>query len=340
MSDPNPNVRAQSQQIAQVLIQGDLKTLSPEQKVAYYLRVCESLGLNPYTKPLAFLEFEGVTQLYTRKDATDQLRRIHQVSIVRLERQITPDMVVVTAEARTAEGRIDTASGAVWIKGVGGNFLANALMRAETKAKRRVTLSICGLGLTDESEIDTLPGATLRLPDLPELPPADEAYVPFVARDPGDAPRPPEPQPEPQREDKPPPPRNAFAARLISSADDPVWQRWLVVSAEARGLGVADVPNLVLPKERTLLVSTGLKVAAAIKARRAELAEADAEREVGARKHAAWERNRALMGEAYAAGVRLHELASTTDVNEIEQRNAEIEGLLDERRRVAGQQPL
>ena len=32
-------------------------------------------------------------------------------------------------------------------------------MKAETKAKRRVTLSICGLGILDESETDTMPGA-------------------------------------------------------------------------------------------------------------------------------------------------------------------------------------
>ena len=32
-------------------------------------------------------------------------------------------------------------------------------MKAETKAKRRATLSICGLGLLDESEVETIPGA-------------------------------------------------------------------------------------------------------------------------------------------------------------------------------------
>ena len=30
-------------------------------------------------------------------------------------------------------------------------------MKAETKAKRRVTLSLCGLGILDETEIDTVP---------------------------------------------------------------------------------------------------------------------------------------------------------------------------------------
>ncbi len=34
--------------------------------------------------------------------------------------------------------------------------LANAMMKAETKAKRRVTLSICGLGMLDETEMATV----------------------------------------------------------------------------------------------------------------------------------------------------------------------------------------
>jgi hypothetical protein len=37
--------------------------------------------------------------------------------------------------------------------------LANALMKAETKAKRRVTLSIAGLGWLDETELETIPQA-------------------------------------------------------------------------------------------------------------------------------------------------------------------------------------
>jgi hypothetical protein len=43
--------------------------------------------------------------------------------------------------------------------GLKGDALANALMKAETKSKRRVTLSICGLGMLDETEVDTIPDA-------------------------------------------------------------------------------------------------------------------------------------------------------------------------------------
>jgi len=48
------------------------------------------------------------------------------------------------------------ATGAVDIKGLTGKNLANAFMKAETKAKRRVTLSICGLGFLDESEVEDM----------------------------------------------------------------------------------------------------------------------------------------------------------------------------------------
>jgi hypothetical protein len=40
-----------------------------------------------------------------------------------------------------------------------GDNLANALMKAETKAKRRVTLSIVWLGWLDETEVETVAGA-------------------------------------------------------------------------------------------------------------------------------------------------------------------------------------
>jgi hypothetical protein len=47
------------------------------------------------------------------------------------------------------------------IKGLAGPLLANAMMKAVTKSKRRVTLSICGLGgYLDETELDTLPPDT------------------------------------------------------------------------------------------------------------------------------------------------------------------------------------
>ncbi len=149
-----------------VIAQGDLAKLTPEQRVAYYRATCESLGLNPLTKPFEYITLNGRLTLYARKDAADQLRRSRGVSIIALERERLEGIYIVTATAQDVDGRQDSSIGAVNIEGLKGDALANAMMKAETKAKRRVTLSICGLGWTDEIEIETIPGAKPALVDV------------------------------------------------------------------------------------------------------------------------------------------------------------------------------
>jgi len=145
--------------IERVVIVGDLKELKPTERVAYYRQVCESVGLNPLTKPFDYISLQGRLTLYARKDATDQLRRIHNVSVAIVARDRIEDVYVVTARASLNNGRTDESTGAVSIGALKGDALANALMKAETKAKRRVTLSICGLGWLDETELATIPDA-------------------------------------------------------------------------------------------------------------------------------------------------------------------------------------
>lgn len=147
--------------LEKVVVEGDLSKLSPAERVIYYRNVCESLGLNPLTRPFDYIVLNGRLTLYARKDATDQLRRIHGVSVRIVSREFVENLglYVVVARATTADGREDEAIGAVSVRGLSGDALANAIMKAETKAKRRVTLSIVGLGWTDESEVDTIPGA-------------------------------------------------------------------------------------------------------------------------------------------------------------------------------------
>jgi hypothetical protein len=49
------------------------------------------------------------------------------------------------------------------------------ILKAVTKAKRRVTLSICGLGFLDETEVDSIPGAKDEgAPSAKQLSLADE----------------------------------------------------------------------------------------------------------------------------------------------------------------------
>lgn len=142
-----------------VIVKGDLKELGPEQRVQYYASVCESLGINPLTKPFEYLSLNGKLTLYATKTATDQLRTVKGVSIFKVDAVTDGDLRIVHAYARDAAGREDMDLGVVNIKGLGGEALANAYMKALTKAKRRVTLSICGLGWLDESEIDSVASA-------------------------------------------------------------------------------------------------------------------------------------------------------------------------------------
>ncbi len=145
--------------IEQVVMQGDLSKLNSEQRVTYYRKVCESQGLNPFTNPFAYIFLNGKLTLYAKKDCTEQLRKINGVSIEELDDKLIDDIYVVTAKARDKHGRVDQAKGAVVIGSLKGEAKANAIMKAETKAKRRVTLSICGMGWTDESEIESIPNA-------------------------------------------------------------------------------------------------------------------------------------------------------------------------------------
>ena len=145
--------------IEKVILQNDLSGLSPVEKVQHIKNICDSLGLNPTTHPIALMKFQGKEIPYVKKDGTEQLRKINRVSITGIEsKMLTDGVYVVIANACTPDGRQDSSTGVISLAGLKGEGLANAMMKAETKAKRRVTLSICGLGFLDESELESMPG--------------------------------------------------------------------------------------------------------------------------------------------------------------------------------------
>lgn len=142
-----------------VIIEGDLSKLTPKERVEYYDRICKSLKLNPMTRPFEYVRFDGKLTLYPKKDCTEQLRNTRRISIIKLEKEVIDGIFICTAYAKAADGQEDISTGAVSIKGLTGKPLSNAIKIAETQAKRRVTLSICGLGMTDESELADVPNA-------------------------------------------------------------------------------------------------------------------------------------------------------------------------------------
>ena len=143
-----------------VMLEGDLSKMPPEQRVKYYNEVCTSLGLNPLTRPFQYIVLNGKLQLYALRACTDQLRKIHGISLEIVSREVSEDILTVHVRAKAADGRIDEDIGVVPFPGnIRGDARANTEMKAVTKAKRRATLSLCGLGWLDESEIETIKDA-------------------------------------------------------------------------------------------------------------------------------------------------------------------------------------
>lgn len=165
----NGTPRAQAYELA--LINNDLSKLSSDERLAMVGAICDSTGLNKLTSPLQFINLNGKLTLYATRTCTDQLRKIHGVSLQIVARERIGELYAVTARATDKTGRTDESTGAVVLGALRGDALANAIMKAETKAKRRVTLSICGLGVLDESELDTIPGARPVVEPPPPPPP-------------------------------------------------------------------------------------------------------------------------------------------------------------------------
>lgn len=188
--------------IHDIIIKGDLKKFSEEQKVNYYNMLCKSIGLNPLTKPFDLIVLQDREILYANKSCAEQLRKKYGISIVSMEKTLIDGTYEVQTTAKDHSGRYEIATGAVsviyppkykvWNKEnnrwdwkdhpkagqlVGGEELSNLKMKAETKSKRRVTLALCGLGMLDETETDFIdypepeaakPQVDPRLEKLPE----------------------------------------------------------------------------------------------------------------------------------------------------------------------------
>jgi len=202
----------ETNKIEAALMKGQLNELTEAERLSYFLKICASLGLNPLTQPFQYMNLSGKLILYATRACAEQLRQINKISIKIVSKERLGDIYVVTARAIDKYNREDEATGAVSLGNARGEALANLLMKAETKAKRRVTLSISGLGFLDETEVETIPGAqkvsfSVSEPQAkPEIGPSNETLPLFhkelnEAKGPlsepiGAPPRPPEPKPE------------------------------------------------------------------------------------------------------------------------------------------------
>lgn len=146
--------------IESAIMENNLMALSPEQRLLYAKGKCERLGINFLDSPFGYIVLNGKLCLYAKKECTDQLRALHKISVKVIKRELVDDVFVVNAIATSPDGREADDIGAVCIANLKGDAKANAMMKANTKAMRRVTLMLVGLGgIPDESEIHSIKGA-------------------------------------------------------------------------------------------------------------------------------------------------------------------------------------
>lgn len=145
--------------IANLVTNGDLGDLSPQDRIAYYNYRCHQAGLDPAAKPFDLLKLNGRLVLYANASCTQQLCGIHKLSVEIVSRDKIDDIYVVQARAKSPDGRFSDNMGAVPLAGLKGEALANAMLKATTKAIRRTVLAHIGLGMLDETEVVTIPGA-------------------------------------------------------------------------------------------------------------------------------------------------------------------------------------
>ncbi len=136
----------------------DLDRLNDEQLRQYYLDACQFHGVPPELNVLAFTLMDsgdGARRrvLYAKKGATDIIRERLGISVVDLRKEVFNGTLTYTCLGKNAAGRTEIAVGASYIDGVIGRALEIAIMVAQTRAVRRMTLQFAGAGLLDETEL-------------------------------------------------------------------------------------------------------------------------------------------------------------------------------------------
>ena len=153
--------------MSSIVVSKDLILLSEEERKQYYMQACEALGLDFRTAPLRYFEQVGhggkrSLILYALRNASAQLRAKHNLTVKLSEPTITNDAAIFTATVIAPNGGSDSAVGAESIKGLTGKEFGDAIMTAQTKAKRRAILDFAGHGLLDESEVEGMHGRVVE----------------------------------------------------------------------------------------------------------------------------------------------------------------------------------
>lgn len=158
---------------------GSVADLTAIERKLYYLEMCSVYGFEPLSLPFDYIESDGKLKLYINSVGASQLRSRFNISISIKSREFSEDMWIVVAIAQRGD-RTEEATGVAPAVDKYGKSTAivkaNALKKAETQARRRATLAICGYGGDEEDTGNIIQAATYD-------PPQDVLPLPEIWRD-------------------------------------------------------------------------------------------------------------------------------------------------------------
>src|SRR5271168_2228129 len=146
--------------MAKFNMQHNLESLNEKERQEYVLNICKYLQVPPELNLIVLVyidDGEGPRRLvaYAKRGATEIIRNNLEINVIDLTSEERHGSIVFYATGKDSKGRQEKAVGSKYIAGLTGRELDNAIMTAQTRAVRRMTLQFAGAGVLDESEVNS-----------------------------------------------------------------------------------------------------------------------------------------------------------------------------------------
>ena len=149
--------------VVEQLIRGDVSSVPREALLRYIFTFCERVGISPLAVPFSLMKTQRGMQLVANRNFYDAVASKYAVSRECVGEGFFEgtDLYFTRYRASTPDGRVTEDMALVDTTGLNGNDLANAIMKAHTKGRNRVTRAHLGFPFPDETEAETVPGASV-----------------------------------------------------------------------------------------------------------------------------------------------------------------------------------
>jgi hypothetical protein len=140
-------------------LNGSVSHFDKSQKQALLSKLCITLGLNEELQPFRIYQnIRGEEYIYATKECCAQLRHREHINIMEVGEPIfSNNTISVRVKGNNKHGRESWEIGSVGTtESMTSAEIAHGVMTAVTKAKRRLTLCLSGLGVLADVELEDM----------------------------------------------------------------------------------------------------------------------------------------------------------------------------------------